>query len=139
MVFDGKPLAAHELSAEKEPTKRLNEMRGFAYALVGAKSDGMVRELRSLCPALPDFEAELVDGRIVRIETCALANEDELQYCNALKANERRVNAKLAEHSVSKACAIEFNKIVGPQGLCPYKGGTPIKSRVCPRNAREQG
>jgi hypothetical protein len=72
MIFDDRPLAEHVLLAEIEPTKRVNEMLGAAYALLGSGADMGIRELRSLATrpdiATPAFNALLVDGRDFRIE-----------------------------------------------------------------------
>jgi hypothetical protein len=103
MIFDGRPLAEHQLLADKEPAKRINEMLGAAYALVGSGIDAEVAELRSLPTrpgiATPDFTARLVDGRSVRIEVCALTDETEQEYLNALRAIAQRVNEQLMPQS----------------------------------------
>ena len=102
IVFDGRPLAEHLVSSEKELVKLINEMLGAAYALVGADIDAEVRELRSLPPRqgcnTADFEASLIDGSFVRIETCGLTNEIEQSYLSALSAIGRRADAKLKKH-----------------------------------------
>ena len=71
LMVDGRPLGDHHLPRHKEGTKRINEMMGIVGALVGANVDGDICELRSLAPrpglATPDFEADLMDGRTVRL------------------------------------------------------------------------
>lgn len=100
LVVDGRPLGEHHLPQDKEGSKRINEMMGIAGALVGANVDSEIRALRSLMPrpgiATPDFEADIIDGRTVRLETCALVAETQQRYVNAAGAIMQRVNAKIA-------------------------------------------
>lgn len=125
MVFDGRPLAEHMLSAKKEPAKRINEMLGAAYALVGANVDTEVRDLRSLPTRqgrnTADFEATLVGGNIVRIETCGLTNELEQLYINALSAIGHRADIELAKHPDVMAKSPYFvrfyKRVVGPRDI----------------------
>lgn len=125
VVFDGRPLAQHVLSDQKEPAKRINEMLGAAYALVGANVDAEVRELRSLPTRqgrnTADFEATLVDGTIVRVETCGLTNEVEQLYINALSAIGRRAGAVLVRHPDVMAKSPYFvrfyKRVVGPRDI----------------------
>lgn len=102
MIFDGRPLAEHQLLAEKEPSKRINEMLGAAYALVGSGADAEIAELRSLPTrqgiATPDFAAQLFNGREVRVEVCALTNEAEQEYLNAVLHPFLRALAHRARH-----------------------------------------
>jgi hypothetical protein len=100
LMVDGRPLGDHHLPRHKEGTKRINEMMGIVGALVGANVDGDICELRSLAPrpglATPDFEADLMDGRAVRLETCALVDETQQRYVNAAGAIMQRVNSVIA-------------------------------------------
>ncbi len=125
IVFDGRPLAEHVLSAEKEPVKRINEMLGAAYALVGAHVDREVRDLRSLPTRqgrnTADFEATLVGGSIVRIETCGLTNELEQLYINALSAIGHRAGIELAKHpdvmEKSPYFVRFYKRVLGPRDI----------------------
>jgi hypothetical protein len=100
LVVDGRPLGHHQLPQHKEGTKRINETMGIGGALVGANVDGEIRALRSLAPragiATADFEADLIDRRTVRLETCALVDETQQRYVNAAGAIMQRVNAAIA-------------------------------------------
>jgi len=100
LVVDGRPLGDHHLPQHKEGMKRINEMMGIAGALIGANVDGEIRALRTLAPrpgvATPDFEADLIDGRTVRLETCALVDETQQRYINATGTIMQRVNAEIA-------------------------------------------
>ena len=96
LVFDGKPLADHELQTEKKAVQRVNEMLGLGYALVGANIDDEIVELQSIPErhgvATADFEATLTNGDTVRIEVCGLTDELERSYSSdclqiALRAN----------------------------------------------------
>jgi hypothetical protein len=99
-MVDGRPLGDHQLPQHKEGTKRINEMMGIAGALVGANVDHEIRALRSLAPrhgiATPDFEADLINGCTVRLETCALVDKMQRRYVNAAGAIMQRVNAAIA-------------------------------------------
>jgi hypothetical protein len=99
LVFDGQPLGNHQLPHDKEGNKRINEMIGIAGALVGATVDREIRCLRSLPArhgvATTDFEADLRDGRTLRLETCALVDVTQQRYVNATRAIMQRVNAAI--------------------------------------------
>ncbi len=105
IVVDGRKLGDHDLHDDKEPNKRINELLGIGYALVGADVDGEIAELHSVDPrrekgkATADFIATLNTGRTVRIELCSLVDERELQYVNVLQTMMRRTNERLAATS----------------------------------------
>jgi len=73
---------------DKESTKRVNEMEGLAYALVGCDLDLEITELRCLSPrggrATADFEATMRDGRTIRVELARLIDADEKRYLDAI-------------------------------------------------------
>jgi hypothetical protein len=100
LIVDGQPLGNHQLPQDKEDRKRVNEMMGIAGALVGADVDREIGGLRSFPPrhgvATPDFEADLRNGRTVRLETCALVDETQQRYVNAAGAIMQRVNDAIA-------------------------------------------
>jgi hypothetical protein len=143
------------LSPEKETAKRINEMLGAAYALVGANVETEVRDLRSLPTRqgrrTADFEATLVRGNIVRIETCGLTNELEQLYINALSAIGHRAGVELAKHPDVMAKSPYFvrfyKRVVGPRDIKavsselaallinegPGARKTPSMSRVTPQ------
>jgi len=113
LVVDGKPLGLLELVPGKETAKRVDEIQGLGYALVGANVDHEILEIRSLPTrhdvATPDFEATLVDRRTVRIETCSLVDSSERVALNVHNAIHKRVverlnaSAAVASWSVSTA------------------------------------
>ena len=99
LIFDGKRLADFELSDDREQSKRQNEMLALGHVLVGTNVDLDISSIVSLntkeLRSTPDFEAQLISDKRVRIEVVRIADRNEKQYLDALTDILRRTNEAL--------------------------------------------